>query len=385
MMKKIIAGRIFLALFLFLAQGCGSGEQPCEQVRDKLDRRDINNLVHIYVDSSESMAGFIEAQGASPYKVFVTEQLPYIMTWHAEYKLFGFQETIHPVGHVSSFSRKDFYCGKDTLFAGALRTVIQEEPKAFMIISDLVVSPGASGAGERKDVIRLIHELTIAGYGFRLVGMKSPFQGRAYSESNLVQGVNMHYIGKADVADRPFYLLIGYKRGIVNPDSVVRLSDNFITEKADFGNIVGVGSIKLAVPTGSLLSKRKTGSSCDVVKWRSAGGANSTEIIFTVDIDDSFEFLGIADKEGIMRMVGQPRLQEGKKWDVRAEVFQGQPYYVVDFLFRPAKADTLPRWIQDWSTRDDSVREKYNLTYGLEDFVGSAMLGVKRYILAVEN
>ncbi len=157
MVDKPFLGKLLIAVSISLIIALVLGglfvscppKSPCEDIEERFESSTERSL-HIYIDDSESMKGFVR-HGGSKYLSFVRQYLPSAIGT-LDYRVFGFGSDIVSINDISKIARTDFYDNRRTVFSNAFNKIIREQPEGFVIVSDMVISVGEGEGGERVNV-----------------------------------------------------------------------------------------------------------------------------------------------------------------------------------------------------------------------------------------
>ncbi|CBS86080.1 hypothetical protein [Azospirillum lipoferum] len=218
---------------------------------------DIGGPVHLYLDGSGSMRGFVTVRGESPY-LEALRFLPQSLARSAiGMQVFRFATGIEPRPHSGKLEAEilsdGFYRtqagGSNTqVSAGAthlhevLRRAASESDTTSVIVSDLFLSAAEVHGGDsgplRKTLADILHkDLTVA-----IIGVQAPFNGRVFDLATTPSGVQLTN------GFRPFYVLL------VGPDARVR--SMYDTLRSEVLEGMPAGSHHLAVYSRRPLPKR---------------------------------------------------------------------------------------------------------------------------------
>ncbi len=388
---------IVVLIIVFFVGFISRDKSPCEGIEEKFATKKDKNL-HIYVDDSISMRGFVGKKD-SLYSSFVRRYLPSIVG-NINYRVFGFGDNVVPTD-ISRIASGDFYNKGITVFSNAFNNILREQPNGFIIISDLVISVRSEEGVERANVASQIGQLSQDGYNFILKGTNSQFRGIAYSE--LLGDVP---ISSSDFEiRRPFYILIGYKKGfdLRNLISLKSIEDSEFKE-ISFTDNTNITSINMDFSKSDFIPKKKE-DRCVVVKWHDDILNNSQiEMIINEKKDPKKDVENLQIREitskiipqqkgdsSDVKLIGKPEFENNKiyiKMEIPHINIEGKyTYYAIDLIVKGENIK-LPNLVDNWSTSDDSRPENYYKTFGLRDFVvamTNAIVKSERLYLVTEN
>ena len=166
--------------------------------------------VDIYIDGSQSMAGYVRGSGRSYYETMVRTLLKGVTTGNGyTHKIWKVSEKLEEVTqqNESEFFSEGFYNGKDSPLRSLIDRITKQSPlKLSVIISDMVLSE--RGTDQRL----LVEALRSAAKVFpqiQLVGMRSQFWGKYWVEARpaAVPVLQLQASQAEPRSGRPFYIL----------------------------------------------------------------------------------------------------------------------------------------------------------------------------------
>lgn len=401
MANEFLSNRLFFvlsaitAVILISLLGCSStGENPCAEIEDKFKPLEgVNRSLHIYADTSESMSGFLSDSNSS-YSAFVKRYLPNITggSEYTEYSVFKFGDTVSSPHDISILAKRYAYIALHTIFSNVFQHINVNNPAAFIIISDMVISAGNEEGSDRVKVIRLVKELSQKGYSFAIKGIKSSFGGDFQSPafSEILEGRKIGIIRQP--IQRPFYILFGYKKGF-EPVSLLSLKTIEQAEVKDISFVNPSNIFELFIDyNGSnfYLNGRDIHGKCDVVKWKKSDITSSRiKAIIETSKQPGGTLLTFRDvalqtmpkqKEPVkIMMLDQPERTDSRlkiKLEIpRIQSKKEYTYYVIDFFISSSNFK-MPEWADNWSTSTDTSIEDYDRTFGFKDLINAITNGI---------
>ncbi|MBF0487819.1 MAG: hypothetical protein HQK98_06630 [Nitrospirae bacterium] len=414
-----VARAILIVFIIITISGCKE-DKACVDVKGKFKQKGTHGLL-VFVDATQSMVGFVHSQD-STYSDFIKNHLS---RWSNNYHIagvYGFgDDTINITDEgFSQLTTAPFYrrYGK-TFLSVPLQKVIDNSFDAFVIISDMVISPeeidqdkrDRKREQERARIRDKINTLSQDGYSFKLIGIQSDFIGSAYSERRgcSLRRPNGEY--HLFNGQRPFYLLIGYRKGS-EPKSLADTS--LYTKpngKVDFMDIDSLPELTADFKRSGFQYKRDCKEANEapayVVKWEDKATAKFSITMKTVD--------NMAIKTAVMHTQTNEEIpidadvsKDAKNHKTKVTITmqrdklpvpatagantsnrktKGYSYYAIDLIMKYEKPKT-DGLVATWSTQDDSDIKDYNKTFGLQeiaDDISAVIVKPLRFYLIIEN
>jgi len=378
---------LIAAMLLALGLVVSSCKPPCNppDSLDELERPfgvssgppqdDKPKSINVFIDGSGSMKGYTHPGGEyySTFKLLLS-RLPS----DAEIKLYRFGPNSSPLmgdfrSNLNDILSSNFYHYSTTDICSPLGIIAKDKGSINLILTDgLDTSSGASGY-QVEFARSLRQHLGDKGY-FSLMGKRARFQGRYFSIKE------KQYIDLGNDAKRPLFCLALSNRRYADyiREKIGSLFDNTF----DFGKLDNnelrytYGKDGKTIPEG--LSHSIDASRLPLTEYRLKG--NGKELQFCQkNYQDSY------GKVIDYRIAYKPfrdslyKLIENKKGTVVAEEAskQNEISYNIpfdldkkgDYLIRITYRKTLPQWISDWSTDDDSQIENQTKAYMLKEWM----------------
>lgn len=216
---------ILLAVILLGIAGCTSPPLPpeppgnadflkafqVERVSTPLEERGRVQPLHLYIDSSESMRGFVTYPD-SGYRTAIDFLLDRSATAGYPLEVFRFADGIAPLGNVaaSAVLEPDFYSGDETSFPNLLQQIGEAERAGAVsvIVSDLVQS---GRTGDQRALVLAFQEIAKKGRQVVLLAFRSSFSGTYFVESRRKGGprsLRLSLDGRTADRSRPFYIIL---------------------------------------------------------------------------------------------------------------------------------------------------------------------------------
>lgn len=163
--------------------------------------------IQVYLDASASMSGFLTTGSVFSRILRELTSSPEAV---AKTKFYQFGETVIPVAREQIWakaSQQNFYNQRWTAFASLLNRKMQSAPKSTMF---LVITDGVQSLKEGYDLSRMVQSLADGlrrGWQVEILGFKSQFEGKIYSELNDKLSFSYRTGNKAALY-RPFYFFV---------------------------------------------------------------------------------------------------------------------------------------------------------------------------------
>ncbi len=207
----------------------GEGGPEPDRVRPSTDHRRLR----IYVDVSESMAGYLPVGpegGAAGFRTVAQLVPDHLLRLYGPIEAVQWvavDDRLHPLGDQPRFRPGEFR-GTETFLDLAVEEgfslLAQGEIEAFALVTDLVATREVSGALGLYNAIRewlLAAEVRSGGSDFGLLGVRVPFHGVVNGKCQAVEGLGCWYSERgrgwhplSAVVTRPFYVLIFGRSGL---------------------------------------------------------------------------------------------------------------------------------------------------------------------------
>jgi hypothetical protein len=166
--------------------------------------------LHLYVDASGSMKGFV-GRPSSDYSRVLTYLLDDAATAGYDLSAFGFANRISaPLGNVGAETilKPGFYSGGETSFPDLFERIVREyeEGAVSVVVSDLVQS---GRTGDQRALILAFQQLARKHPEVLLLALRSSFEGRYFVEgARTGSSFFLSLDGSTAEKSRPFYIVV---------------------------------------------------------------------------------------------------------------------------------------------------------------------------------
>lgn len=168
-------------------------------------------LIHLAIDGSASMAGFVKNSNSRYHKVLeLLDNITLVNPGQVEY--IRVAETVKKIARAEFQQAKipGFYTGKTNKIADVLETSIPKTEKLVMIVTDLQQDDGDTKQATKKLVDNYLQR---PGYGVAVWGFKSEFDGLVYPPNSASP---YPYAAANLETGHPFYVLLVGKVSTIN-------------------------------------------------------------------------------------------------------------------------------------------------------------------------
>jgi hypothetical protein len=352
----------------------------------------------IYIDDSGSMRGFATRQESNYLRVL---QGTLLAATAAPFDLNVYplsSNTSVPPAPISQFSKASFYEKPDTPLVDLVSRIAQKPDHTAIVISDLVQSERQQNR-DIQALIRVLRQLVEMRSEIRLFAFRSDFIGDYYPESQSKTAAKLAVDTSQSVpgAGRPFYLLV------IAPNSTTmdKLSDYIVSR------LYPANSFNPVYPAFEIHSMELTPSGSIKPGWTRYSKfliQDTDKRIFetsyaVVDPDTHSERIDLPVTVAMSRYAPMRTLEKmeinGKmaSWNpqsseaipvtipvsgvlsaesmtVQLRLMLKRPapltWDVYRLSLRPGPGNlSVPAWVRDWSTDDDSSASEANKTYRL--------------------
>ncbi|MBF0567679.1 MAG: hypothetical protein HQK95_02310 [Nitrospirae bacterium] len=418
-----VARAILILFVVIMISGCNKEDKArvkaCVDVKDKFKQKGTPGLF-LFVDATQSMTGFVDDHN-STYSKFIRNNLHTLADSNRPAKFFSFGDKIDNItdnNFIWVSINKEFYQQSNTLLSEPLKKVLDKSPSSFVIISDMVISTERGKRNAEIDMIgEQIMKLSQNGYSFTLIGIKSQFNGDAYSEilrSTIKQSNDENQLFEGA---RPFYLLVGYRKGsepknLPNPPEKIKFIDNAALPTFS----TPPGFIDSGFNFLKECDKKANDSSAYVVSWKEDKTINKANFSLTIEtIANETAIDNITIETAVLRTQTDEKIadihvvmsKDDKKHKTKLEIeiprkllktvtnndntsnckTKDYSYYAIDLMMKNENIK-IDKWVGEWSTQDDSNIASFTKTFGLEDIVSIISDGIVkplRFYLIIEN
>ncbi|HLK63013.1 MAG TPA: hypothetical protein VKU19_06215 [Bryobacteraceae bacterium] len=374
----------------------------------------------IYVDGSMSMRGYVLAQNSN-YSQMIREVLQSATAAQFNLNIYKFTSTVTPVTRLplGQLQTPGFYDGRDTPLATLLSQLANETSHTAIIISDLVQSDGGV---DSLGLVKSLSQLAGRGLQMRLLGYRSSFDGDYYPESRAgglgQRTFRLTMSQSLPGTGRPFYLFVVAP----NAESMKRV-DNYVLNRFPAVQTfnptappVSVDNVELQTQgikatrwsLYSRLARRETATarrldSAFVLTTSTPGIAVTLPLTFQVQFNLplrqpgrlSFEAVRAtwSRKSGLKKPapIEIPVTGEfdkgGQRILLRLTVSKPEPqgWDVYYLKMRAGEANlSVPAWVIDWNTDNDSVVTNGNRTFLLTLLVQAMANGITERVVFCE-
>ena len=402
-----------------------------------------SNELMIIIDGSHSMSGFNNSAGTTIFSKFLENMLTLALVGYEKkfYRLDGDNCRLQTESEIWNARIRDtFFQSAETRLGGLVHGIANlpddQLCRGYVIITDGVEStiqnPGGGSISDYTLLVREMNRLQAErGFSTRMIGIKSEFYGKAYSEYNRFTGDGPHKLNTynseiyAD-GNRPFYVYIlsphpSTANELMNHFRNMQLIKDLGKENSYFVNLsqdlckhyqldfTVNPEVYTGVKNPLQINKLPDKTDFDIVwtRWKPSGGARYRccklhSIISAIfapeaqDMLDKFDYVKI-DIEGaylngdsveyfdardcIRYDIESPENAPAqgtieKKYDLEIEITPWEKIgtYVYHFKVRMDPNNIqAPPMVTGWSCSDDSKIESYNKTFNLEPLVRSLL------------
>ncbi|MFN0106877.1 MAG: hypothetical protein ACKV2U_32890 [Bryobacteraceae bacterium] len=397
------------------AFGGNPGDAPSNVPAPSLPGMDL------YIDASESMRGFAYDSNARYPRVL---RQVFEAGTTAKYNLMpvSFTSEIREQPDLSIGKALDpkFYSGSDTPLSALLKRVIARPDRIAVVLSDLVQSDRSR---DQLDFVRALQDVAAKKMEIRLIGFRSTFAGDYFAESQSGRRIELR-LSEADISlGRPFYLLVIAP----NPDAMKRLDDYVLKRLDQLGRPqqfsptdapVAVSSMSLSNPDARRpiwnghdkpgFFERRSGINrhyttlLEINPPVTAAEADvMVESVSLIKVPvDSIESLkvsarrvtynrkaGFTKPEPVaVRIAGSGGMNEKSKLTYKLTRPGAGAWEIYEILIRPGDGNlSRPKWVQEWSTDDDSIAKNGSKTFQLALLVDAMSRSITESNVFVEH
>jgi hypothetical protein len=405
-----------------LVKACSIGVDPPAALSLAGEPRTL----HIYIDSSMSMRGFVASPEAKYFEI-LDRLLDDASSAGFHLTIDGFSEDIRELGKVKSSVLLDpyFYSGGETSFPKLFEHVAKERGRGTIsiIVSDLVQS---GNTGDQRALLAALQDILRTQPEIQLLAFRSAFVGPYFVEGRKVarRRLELSLDGTSRERSRPFYVLIiadsredlEKVRAYLQPQMDGVTGEQLPLEFNATGPALSINTIEFSPPQPDAL-----------IAWNafeaprrlaSSGGGPSRFLLSYLDLmaptKDTGELrlrlrIGRPPAEGEIRSVEHlsfdvsrcflkgERRTPAEPLDITPEAWMPEKDRIdVSYQFprpHPGRWDAYriritpgpgnlqpPVWVLDWSTLDDSSQGNGFRTLKLEAFIDTMIRSVKEKV-----